>query len=40
MGKLKGFVEFERSEEGLIPVRKRIKNYKEFTIKPSRNILL
>ena len=35
MGKLKGFIEFERSEEGLIPVRKRIKNYNEFTIKPS-----
>ena len=39
MGKLKGFVEFERSEEGLIPVRKRIKNYKEFTIKPSEDKL-
>ena len=35
MGKLKGFIEYERSEEGLIPVRKRLKNYKEFTIKPS-----
>ena len=39
MGKLKGFIEFERSEEGLIPVRKRIKNYKEFTIKPSEDKL-
>jgi glutamate synthase (NADPH/NADH) small chain len=39
MGKLKGFIEFERSEEGLIPVRKRIKNYKEFTIKPSKDKL-
>ena len=39
MGKLKGFIEFERSEEGLIPVRKRIKNYNEFTIKPSEDKL-
>ena len=39
MVKLKGFIEFERSEEGLIPVRKRIKNYKEFTIKPSEDKL-
>ena len=35
MGKLKGFIEFERTEEGLIPVKKRVKNYKEFTLKPS-----
>ena len=35
MGKLKGFIEYERSEEGLIPVKKRVKNYKEFTLKPS-----
>ena len=35
MGKLKGFMEFERSEETQFPVRKRVKNYKEFTIKPT-----
>ena len=35
MGKLKGFIEYERTEEGLIPVKKRVKNYKEFTLKPS-----
>ena len=35
MGKLKGFIEFERTEEGLIPVKKRVKNYNEFTLKPS-----
>ena len=35
MGKLKGFIEFERTDEGLIPVKKRVKNYKEFTLKPS-----
>ena len=35
MGKLKGFIEFERTEEGLVPLKKRVKNYKEFTLKPS-----
>ena len=30
MGKLKGFIEYERAEEGHIPVRKRLKNFKEF----------
>ena len=35
MGKFKGFIEFERTEEGLVPVKKRVKNYKEFTLKPS-----
>ena len=35
MGKLKGFIKYERTEEGLIPVKKRVKNYKEFTLKPS-----
>ena len=35
MGKLKGFIEYERTDEGLIPVKKRVKNYKEFTLKPS-----
>ena len=35
MGKLKGFMEYDRSEETHFPVRKRIKNYKEFTVKPT-----
>ena len=39
MGKLKGFIEYERAEEGYIPVRKRLKNFKEFTIKPSESKL-
>ena len=39
MGKLKGFIEHERAEEGYIPVKKRVKNYKEFTIKPSEKKL-
>jgi len=39
MGKLKGFIEYERVEEGHIPVRKRLKNFKEFTIKPSESKL-
>ena len=34
MGKLRGFVEFDRVNENYIPVEKRIKNFKEFTIKP------
>lgn len=39
MGKLKGFIEYERVEEGYIPVKKRIKDYKEFTVKPSEKKL-
>jgi glutamate synthase (NADPH/NADH) small chain len=35
MGKLKGFIEYERIDEGYVQVKKRLKNYKEFTIKPS-----
>ena len=35
MGKLKGFIEYERTDEGLVPVKKRVKNYKEFSLKPS-----
>ena len=34
MGKLKGFIEIERKNEENIPVYKRLKNFKEFTIKP------
>jgi len=39
MGKFKGFIEFERTDERLIPVKKRVKNYNEFTIKPSEKKL-
>jgi glutamate synthase (NADPH/NADH) small chain len=39
MGKLKGFIEYERIEERHISVRKRLKNFKEFTIKPSKSKL-
>jgi glutamate synthase (NADPH) small chain len=32
MGKVTGFMEFERLEEGYAPVAQRLKNYKEFVI--------
>jgi glutamate synthase (NADPH/NADH) small chain len=32
MGKVTGFMEFERLEEGYAPVAERLKNYKEFVI--------
>jgi len=32
MGKITGFMEFERIEEGYKPVTERLKNYKEFVI--------
>ncbi|QBK04740.1 glutamate synthase subunit beta [Hylemonella gracilis] len=32
MGKVTGFMEYERLEEGYEPVTKRVKNYKEFVI--------
>ena len=32
MGKITGFMELERLEEGYLPVEKRLKNYKEFVI--------
>jgi glutamate synthase (NADPH/NADH) small chain len=32
MGKVTGFLEFDRLEEGYEPVEKRVKNYKEFVI--------
>lgn len=32
MGKVTGFLEFERLEEGYAPVAERVKNYKEFVI--------
>ena len=32
MGKVTGFLEYERIEEGYQPVAQRLKNYKEFVI--------
>ena len=32
MGKITGFLEFERLEEGYEPIGQRVKNYKEFVI--------
>ena len=32
MGKVTGFMEFERLEEGYAPVPQRLKHYKEFVI--------
>ena len=32
MGKVTGFLEYERLEEGYEPVPKRVKNYKEFVV--------
>jgi glutamate synthase (NADPH/NADH) small chain len=32
MGKVTGFMEYERLEEGYAPVRARVKNYKEFVV--------
>ncbi|WVN41683.1 glutamate synthase subunit beta [beta proteobacterium MWH-UniP1] len=32
MGKITGFMEFQRQEEGYLPVEARLKNYKEFVI--------
>lgn len=32
MGKITGFLEYERQNEAYVPVEKRIENYKEFTI--------
>ncbi|MEO5698254.1 MAG: glutamate synthase, partial [Burkholderiaceae bacterium] len=32
MGKVTGFMEYERQEEGYAPVAERVKNYQEFVI--------
>jgi glutamate synthase (NADPH/NADH) small chain len=32
MGKITGFMEFQRQEEDHLPVEKRLKNYREFTL--------
>ena len=34
MGKIRGFIEYDRKTEKTIPVYKRVKNFKEFTLKP------
>ena len=39
MGKVKGFKEYDRIDEKYIPVRKRLKSYKEFTISPKNKEL-
>lgn len=39
MGKVKGFKEYKRIDEKYIPVKKRLKNYKEFTIAPKESEL-
>ena len=31
MGKITGFLEFDRKDEAYAPVKERIENYKEFT---------
>ena len=32
MGKITGFMEFQRQSEASLPVEKRLKNYREFTL--------
>jgi glutamate synthase (NADPH/NADH) small chain len=39
MGKLRGFMEYERINEQNIAVQDRVKNYKEFTVTPSQETL-
>ena len=34
MGKLRGFMEYDRIKEEAIDPKKRIENYKEFTLAP------
>ena len=34
MDKLRGFIEYDRVTEENVPVHSRVKNYKEFTVKP------
>lgn len=39
MGKIKGFVTYDRAKEPVIPPQKRIENYKEFTLEmPSEKV--
>ncbi|THD69861.1 glutamate synthase subunit beta [Robertkochia marina] len=39
MGKLRGFLEYERTNETLAPVKERVHHYHEFTIAPSETAL-
>ena len=39
MGKIKGFMQYDRLDESSISPKKRIKNYKEFTIAPKTSEL-
>ena len=39
MGKLRGFLEYQRLNENNIQVKERVKNYKEFTISPNEKEL-
>ena len=34
MGKIKGFMEYDRLKEPVVDPKKRIKNYNEFTLAP------
>ena len=34
MGKIRGFMDYDRADEAYLSVTKRLKNYDEFTIKP------
>ena len=39
MGKIKGFMEYDRMKESVIEPKKRIKNYREFTLAPKNKEL-
>ena len=39
MGKIKGFMEFDRLNESVINPKERINNYKEFTVAPKEKEL-
>ena len=39
MGKVKGFKEFDRIDEKYLPIRSRLKNYNEFTVKVKKSEL-
>ena len=39
MGKVTGFLEYKREDESYLPVEKRVKDYREFTVKMSESAL-
>lgn len=39
MGKLRGFLEYDKTKEANLAVEERVKNYREFTVEPSENEL-